>query len=128
MCANSTGTFGALRVDFKPPPICLTARSLSADIAEMQPYLALSLGTGASLAMSNSTIPLLDADEDAEDASIVDDIGDFSKLHHEQEGVPDIALPYNAAVTILTSGPLRLPAHESAHSRLEMSRIGQYAT
>jgi len=82
VCANSTGAFGALRVDFKPLPIRLTARSFSADIAEMQPYLALSLGAGASLAMSNSTTPLLDADEDAEDASIVDDIGDFSKLLH----------------------------------------------
>lgn len=64
--------------------------------------------------MSNSTIPLLDADEDAEDASIMDDIGDFLKLLHvldQQKDVPDIALPYNADVIILTSGPLRLSAH-----------------
>ena len=77
----------------------------------MQPYLALSLGAGASLAM----IPLLDADEDAEDASIVDDIGGFSKLLHvldKRKHVPDIALPHNADVIILTSGPLRLPAHQ----------------
>ncbi|KAG1752473.1 uncharacterized protein EDB91DRAFT_1292879 [Suillus paluster] len=105
VCANSTGAFGALRVDFKPPPIHITTHSFSSDIAKIQPYLGLSSRAEPSPTMPNVTTPLLDADEDVEDASILDDIGDLSKLLH------DIALPYNADAIIITSGPLHLPAH-----------------
>ncbi|OJA20708.1 hypothetical protein AZE42_06915 [Rhizopogon vesiculosus] len=115
VCANSTGAFGALRVDFKPPPIRLTARSFSADIAELQPYPPLPSNTGLSLAMPNPMTPFLDVDEDVGDASIMDDIGDLSKLLHildQRKNAPDVVLPYNADVIIAAvSGPLHLPAH-----------------
>ncbi|OJA18121.1 hypothetical protein AZE42_13182 [Rhizopogon vesiculosus] len=113
VCASSTGAFGALRIDFKSPPIRLTARSFSADTAEIQPYIPLPSNTGSSLAMPNSTTPFLDVDEDVEDASIMDDIGDFSKLLHildQRKNAPDAALPYNADVIIVAvSSPLHLP-------------------
>ncbi|KAG2131671.1 hypothetical protein DEU56DRAFT_454262 [Suillus clintonianus] len=114
VCANSTGAFGALRVDFKPLPIHVTARSFSLDIAEIQPYLGLSSCAGTLPAMPNATTPLLDADEDVEDASILDDIGDLSKLLHvldQRKNEPDIALSYNADMVVVTPGPLYLPAH-----------------
>lgn len=114
VCANSTGAFGALRVDFKPPPIHINAHSFSCDITEIQPYLGLSLRAEASSATSNMTTPLLDADEDDEDVSIISDIGDLSKLLHvldQRKIVPDIALPYNADTVVVTPGPLHLPAH-----------------
>jgi inhibitor of Bruton tyrosine kinase len=63
--------------------------------------------------MPNSTTPFLDVDEDVEDASIMDDIGDFSKLLHildQRKNAPDAALPYNADVIIVAvSSPLHLP-------------------
>ncbi|KAG2363543.1 hypothetical protein BDR07DRAFT_1403884 [Suillus spraguei] len=114
VCANSTGAFGALRVDFKPPPIHVNARSFSCDITEIQPYLGLSLHAEAPSATPNMTTPLLDADEDGEDASILDDIRDLSKLLcilDQCKNAPDIALPYNADVVVVTPGPLHLPAH-----------------
>jgi hypothetical protein len=95
-------------------PIRLPARSFSTDIAEIQPYLAHSSGAGSSLTMPNSTTPLLDADEDVEDASIMDDIGDLSKLLRvldQRKNTQDIPLPYNADVIIAASGLLHLPAH-----------------
>lgn len=114
VCANSTGAFGALRVDFKPAPIHVNARSFSCDITEIQPYLGLSSRAEAPSVTPNMTTPLLDADEDGEDVSILDDIGDVSKLLHvldRRKNAPDIALPYNADVVVVTPGPLHLPAH-----------------
>ncbi|KAG2078351.1 hypothetical protein BDR04DRAFT_1086572 [Suillus decipiens] len=115
VCANSTGAFGALRVDFKPPPIYVNARPFSCDITEIQPYLGLSLHAEAPSATTNMTTPLLDADEDGEDVSILDDIGDLSKLLHVLDQCknvsPDIVLPYNADLVVVTPGPLHLPAH-----------------
>jgi hypothetical protein len=65
--------------------------------------------------MPNSTIPFLDIDEDVEDASIMDDIGDFSKLLHildQRKNAADAALPYKAdVITVAVPGPLHLPAH-----------------
>ncbi|KAG1816404.1 uncharacterized protein BJ212DRAFT_190743 [Suillus subaureus] len=114
VCANSTGAFGALRVDFKPSPIHINAHSFSCNITEIQPYLGLSLRAEAPSAILNTKTPLLDADEDGEDVSIIDDIGDLSKLLHvldQCKNVPDIALPYNADVVVVAPGPLHLPAH-----------------
>lgn len=65
--------------------------------------------------MPNYTTSLLDADDDVEDASIMDDIGGLSKLLHvldQRKDAPDIALPYNADVIIVTPGPLHLSAHK----------------
>ncbi|KAG1733731.1 hypothetical protein EDB19DRAFT_2001024 [Suillus lakei] len=114
VCANSTGAFGALRIDFKPPPIHVTACLFSSDIAGIQPYLGLSPRAESPSATLNVTTPLLDADEDGEDVSILDDIRDLSELLHvldQRKNAPDIASPYNADVVIITPGPLHLPAH-----------------
>ncbi|KAJ6490484.1 hypothetical protein DFH09DRAFT_374031 [Mycena vulgaris] len=40
VCANSTGAFGALRVDFRPVPIRVEGNALAEDLAGVQPYLA----------------------------------------------------------------------------------------
>lgn len=114
VCANSTGAFAALRVDFKPLPIHVTAHSFSCDITKIQPYLGPSSRAEALSATPNMATPLLDADEDGEDALILDDIGDLSKLLQvldQRKNAPDIVLPYNADVVVVTPGPLHLPAH-----------------
>ncbi|KAG2127923.1 uncharacterized protein EDB93DRAFT_1185860 [Suillus bovinus] len=114
VCANSTGAFGVLRVDFNPLPIIVTARSFSCDITKIQPYLGPSSRAEAPSTIPNTTTPLLDADEDSEDLSIQDDIGDLSKLLQvldQRKNAPDIALPHHADVVVVTPGPLYLPAH-----------------
>ncbi|TFK37476.1 hypothetical protein BDQ12DRAFT_685375 [Crucibulum laeve] len=39
VCANSTGAFGALRVDFRPSPIEVHGNTIAQDLATIQPYL-----------------------------------------------------------------------------------------
>jgi len=43
VCANSTGGFAALRTEYQPKPIEVRGHSLGEDLAEIQPYLAISL-------------------------------------------------------------------------------------
>ncbi|KAL6301747.1 regulator of chromosome condensation 1/beta-lactamase-inhibitor protein II [Sparassis latifolia] len=39
VCANSTGAYGALRVDYEPEPIKVVGNLIAQDLAEIQPYL-----------------------------------------------------------------------------------------
>ncbi|KAI6124137.1 hypothetical protein EDD16DRAFT_1562681 [Pisolithus croceorrhizus] len=39
VCANSTGSFGALRVEYKPPPIQVVGRSFEADMTAIMPFV-----------------------------------------------------------------------------------------
>jgi hypothetical protein len=39
VCANSTGAFGALRVDYTPTPIEVVGNTLAQDLKQVQPYL-----------------------------------------------------------------------------------------
>lgn len=80
VCANSTGAFGALRVDYKPPPISVTGGHFSADMAAITPYI---LDEATVLPHRDLQIPLnatLGADDDLEDSSVIDDIGELAKL------------------------------------------------
>jgi hypothetical protein len=77
VCANSAGAFGALRVDYKPPPISVTGRHFSADMAAIAPYI----DETTVLSRQDMKIPaIIGTDEDLEDSSIVDDIGEVAKL------------------------------------------------
>ncbi|KAJ7461488.1 hypothetical protein FB451DRAFT_1404722 [Mycena latifolia] len=75
VCANSTGAFGALRVDFRPEPIRVEGNSMAEDLAAVQPYLA--LPPAAHLKDESAPVPASpkyayvgDEGEDAEDAGI----------------------------------------------------------
>ncbi|KZT01007.1 uncharacterized protein LAESUDRAFT_764135 [Laetiporus sulphureus 93-53] len=47
VCANTTGAYGALRVDYEPQPIRIVGNVLAQDLAEMQPWMrAEGLGEG----------------------------------------------------------------------------------
>lgn len=39
VCANVTGAYGALRVDYVPPPVKIVGRLVAQDLAEVQPWL-----------------------------------------------------------------------------------------
>ena len=79
VCANSTGAFGAIRVDYKPAPINVIGRHFSADMAAIAPYT----DETTLLAHQDMKIPLdaiIGTDDDLEDSSILDDIREVAKL------------------------------------------------
>ncbi|KAF8839385.1 hypothetical protein BDN67DRAFT_905719 [Paxillus ammoniavirescens] len=80
VCANSTGAFGALRVDYKPPPIHVTGKHFSSDIAGIAPYLRNDRTTTADELANVGLNAIMGADDDIEDSSILDDVGDTAKL------------------------------------------------
>ncbi|KAF9224282.1 hypothetical protein BS17DRAFT_780823 [Gyrodon lividus] len=79
VCANSTGAFGALRVDYKPPPIHVTGRHFSGDIAAIAPYIRHERASSDQLANVDLNT-ITGADDAIEDSSILDDVGDIMKL------------------------------------------------
>ena len=80
VCANSTGAFGALRVDYKPTPINVTGSHFSADMAAIAPYIFDDATNPARQAMNIPLDAMVDTDDDPEDSSILDDITEVAKL------------------------------------------------
>lgn len=80
VCANSTGAFGALRVDYKSPPIHVTGRHFSADMAAIAPYILDEATDSARQAMTIPLDEIIGTDDDLEDSSILDDIAEVAKL------------------------------------------------
>jgi len=52
VCANSTGAFGALRIDYEPAPIKVNGSDISQDLKMVQPYLDFYLSRDAEAARS----------------------------------------------------------------------------
>ncbi|KIY64568.1 hypothetical protein CYLTODRAFT_401654 [Cylindrobasidium torrendii FP15055 ss-10] len=82
ICANSTGAFGALRVDFNPPPIVLAGQVLSQHLSSVLPCLW-------STDMDSDNEPIHDTralgeedDEDSGDMHILDDANRLKKLEN----------------------------------------------
>ncbi|KAG9308137.1 hypothetical protein JVU11DRAFT_12491 [Chiua virens] len=77
VCANGTGSFGALRVDYKPTPVNVSGRHFSADMAAIAPFLS------EATVPQDMNVPLdviVNIDDDLEDSSILDDINGLAKL------------------------------------------------
>ncbi|KAG8221195.1 hypothetical protein J3R82DRAFT_2760 [Butyriboletus roseoflavus] len=117
VCANSTGAFGALRVDYKPPPIKMTGRRFSADMAAIAPYI---LDEATVLLRQDMKIPLdaiIGTDDDLEDSSIFDDIGEVAKLMtvlYDQVNRVDSSAKdrkHGADLTVRIGTRFEVPAH-----------------
>lgn len=95
VCANSTGAFGALRTEYRSPPITIIGRTVAEDIAEVQPYMVLPLDQGQevqSIFRRRNAVtspvgpaPLLgdhdgDGEEEGEDTPVAKDITALRKL------------------------------------------------
>ncbi|KAF8141324.1 hypothetical protein EV363DRAFT_1203942 [Boletus edulis] len=116
VCANSTGAFGALRVDYKPPPISVVGRHFSADMAAIVPYV-----DGTTASARQHTNVLLDVsigpDDDLEDTSVLDDIGEVAKLmtvlHDQvnQVGLSAHSNDHGADVAVRIGTKFEIPAH-----------------
>ncbi|EIW84456.1 hypothetical protein CONPUDRAFT_100586 [Coniophora puteana RWD-64-598 SS2] len=123
VCANSTGAFGAVRVDCAPEPIRVTGRTLVQDIAAIQPYLSYAtkddqIAETPSGQVDLTMQPTFDFDEEADDATILDDIAEFARvlelLGRLRKSSPyDMGnLPHGADVLIQVGEKAEIPAHK----------------
>ncbi|TFY58443.1 hypothetical protein EVJ58_g6418 [Rhodofomes roseus] len=95
VCANVTGAYGALRVDYVPPPVKVVGRLVAQDLAEVQPWLRFDalvqetvkgvasptevVGSGA-MALLNEDMEEEIIDDEHEDFAIQKDIRDIRTL------------------------------------------------
>ncbi|KAF7363815.1 hypothetical protein MSAN_01039400 [Mycena sanguinolenta] len=85
VCANTTGAFGALRVDFKPEPIRIEGNTMAEDLATVRPYTA----SPPAVHLRDESVPVPDSPqwsyavgdegEEPEDAGIETD---FRRIWH----------------------------------------------
>ncbi|KAF8549155.1 hypothetical protein OG21DRAFT_1606575 [Imleria badia] len=111
VCANSTGAFGALRVDYNPPPISVTGRYFSADLAAIAPYI----DEAMVVACQDTKVPLeaiIGTDDDLEDSSILDDISEMANLMTVlRNGVTPVRSSHGADLAMRIGTKFEVPAH-----------------
>ncbi|KAL4061807.1 hypothetical protein J3A83DRAFT_4180677 [Scleroderma citrinum] len=117
VCTNTTGAFGALRVDYKPPPIHIVGNSMEADMAAITPYIH---DGGRKLCANVATAHATPTEDDIEDAVILNDIETLKNLMNAldvqlRSGPADEAMPVQAAhgadITIRVGKDIDIPAH-----------------
>jgi hypothetical protein len=129
VCANNTGAFSALRVDFSPKEIRMTGNSITQDLAEIQPHLRTTDSFRSPLTISTSHLNLrerpsdgnIQADEDEDDASIQRDIQLIRRFYtlidcndQGQENVDPsdgVLFDHRADAIIQMPSGLEIPAH-----------------
>jgi hypothetical protein len=90
VCANSTGAFGALRVEYKPQPLDVRGNTIAQDMAEVQPTLSMYCVVEPRKHISRPCRPTSPPchfipsdtmfDDEADDLSIINDIGKLRRL------------------------------------------------
>lgn len=129
VCANSTGAFGALRVDFRPDPIKVHGNTIAQDLNQIQPYLAMHRGPvdmfekKRKKGASAEVLKLIEAfllDEE-NDVEIDQDINGLLKLcdvitkeHQARRTAQSIAytrFPYDADLMVHLQSGAAFPAH-----------------
>lgn len=140
VCANTTGAFGALRVDYQPDPIRVFGKTASQDMAAIQPYLHSLVGACQSMESphfsnvgSPSNLPppsergfqvTGDNSDGSEDSSIQSVIKDLGRLCHnlylgklyrkESNDHPFAArLPHGADLMVQSSSGAEFPVHRT---------------
>lgn len=117
VCANSTGAFGALRVDYKPPPIIVTGRQFSADMAAIAPYILDEAMVPVRQAVNIPSDEIAGTDDDPEDSLILDDIAKVAKLmailynRVNQVGSLVKGSQHGADLTLRIGAEFELPVH-----------------
>ncbi|KAI5999907.1 hypothetical protein EDD15DRAFT_2362415 [Pisolithus albus] len=115
VCANSTGSFGALRVKFKPSPIQVTGRSFEADMTAIMPFVP--EVSGRARATGGNRIP---ANDETDDAEVLDDIGSLEMLMDMlrrpegvlfDKGTATAASTHDADIMICVDKNFAFPAH-----------------
>ncbi|KAK0453137.1 hypothetical protein EV421DRAFT_1700890 [Armillaria borealis] len=83
VCANSSGAFGAMRVDHKPDPIQVHGHSIAGDLTEILPSLAMQRNTSELQASSPAPavyVHLAHEDEDEADDHLEEDLSKIACL------------------------------------------------
>ncbi|KAG6857373.1 hypothetical protein H0H87_004733 [Tephrocybe sp. NHM501043] len=131
VCANSTGAFGALRVEYHLKPIEILGHTFAQDLTEIQPYLRARTVPGRSRRGSDALFqaPLNDDsssrvsytqhDDDADDSNVKSDLRklrhilDILELQHKSNGwaYHESHPAHGADVLIYTSCGFMVPAH-----------------
>ncbi|KAF8174215.1 hypothetical protein BJ912DRAFT_1147572 [Pholiota molesta] len=139
VCANSTGAFGALRVDYTPTPIEVVGNTLAQDLKQVQPYLdfyhddveglteALVDGTLRERQRSHAlrdTVYPQQFDDEPEDEGIARDIEDVLELcdvlarehrmrkrHGGRIAYEGVRLPHGADTMLLLPSGEAFPVH-----------------
>lgn len=70
VCANATGAYGALKMDYKPSPISVEGNTMSQDMHSVRPFVNLKVSNTDGIAMP---VPL-EEDEDEDDDAVKRDI------------------------------------------------------
>lgn len=118
VCTNSTGAFGALRVDYKPLPIHVVGTTLEADMAAIAPYMR-TVNKEKSPA-SIATAHFSSAVDDVEEATMLNDIETLTRLINVlnaqlQNGSSDrgttVRAAHGADVVIRIGTAMEVPAH-----------------
>jgi len=127
VCANTTGAFGALRVDYNPTPIDIRGNTIGQDLATMQPYLNMYEGERCRLQLAQCQYPnpFMTPDDELEDSGVNNDIQKLLQLlnilvyekRSRQESVSPTTTPYRgrllhgADVLVCTASGAVFPAH-----------------
>jgi hypothetical protein len=74
VCANTTGAFGALRVDYDPKPIDICGNLIAQDLTTIQPYLSMDQDRASQTQLPSSFVA---PDEGSDDLDVE---GDIQKL------------------------------------------------
>lgn len=127
VCANSTGAFGALKVDYRPKPIEVTGNNIAQDLKSIQPYLQFYSEDGVKEGhIFKPTYVPQNVDDEPEDGDVEGDVSSVLALCHilacehrmrkKVGGNVDysaVRLPYDAdAMVQLPSGAV-IPAHRA---------------
>ncbi|KAI6166481.1 regulator of chromosome condensation 1/beta-lactamase-inhibitor protein II [Pisolithus thermaeus] len=108
VCANSTGSFGALRVEYKPPPIQVTGRSFEADMTAIMPFVPEADAViGGAYTTGGNRVP---ANDEMEDAEILDDISSLGGVPFD-EGTATTASPHDADIVVCVDKNFAFPTH-----------------
>ncbi|RDB25530.1 BTB/POZ domain-containing protein 1 [Hypsizygus marmoreus] len=128
VCANSTGAFGALRVEHQPMPIDVFGNNLSQDLADVQPYLRAYFDDSQQQPCYPARKTLLETthmmhDDDPDDVLVVRDVQKLSDLlsvldrRNKLTSFPPLSdescLPQGADVLIHLPSGAPFPAHRA---------------
>ncbi|KAI5981005.1 hypothetical protein EDD15DRAFT_2380571 [Pisolithus albus] len=118
VCANSTGSFGELRVKYKPPPIQVTSRSFEADGTAIMPFVPeVDVVSSQARATGGNRIP---SNDETDDAEVLDDIGSLEMLMDMlrrpegvlfDKGTATLASTHDADIMVCVDKNFAFPAH-----------------